>query len=649
MKSLRPLVLIFLISYLGHSQKAKVQSVVNNDYNSFAYVKTSDILLKVAENGYKSPELFEKLANSFYFNNKMEDATKWYSELINLKGDDVDSEVYFRYAQALKYIEKYEEADRWMQKFYDSNIYDSRGKAFISNVDYLSDIEQNVNKDLVLHNLNINTALSDFGTVQINNSIVFASTRGDGRIYKWNEQPYLDLYSAVKQNDSTYVQVKNFDSEINTKFHESTVTFTKDGKRVYFTRNNYYQNKYRKDDQNINRLKIFRATVKNDGSWGDIESLHFNSDNYSVAHPVFNAKGTKLYFASDMPGSIGESDIYVANVNKDGSVGNPINLGPSINTEGKETFPFINDKGDLFFATNGYPGLGGLDIHVIRDFENKFQNRSNDFEIKNIGPPINSPQDDFCYYENTQTKEGFITSNRPNGKGDDDIYSFKIYSCEQVVEGVVVDKISLELLPQAKVTLYNKFGELVNEMVVGNDAYFKFDVECNAEYLVRAEKEKYIPDEKRFTTPVKQQKLELEFTLTRNEHNLKPGDDLAKVLDIPIIYFDFDKYNIRYDAQVELQKVFEVMKQYPTMVVDIRSHTDCRGSYKYNEALSENRAKSTRRYLIKMGIAPDRLTAKGYGEYRLVNDCGCEGNVTVECSEEDHQLNRRSEFIIMKM
>ncbi|WP_345006792.1 OmpA family protein [Snuella lapsa] len=638
-------VLVFVTSFV-YAQKGRVRAM-ENDYENFAYVKTSDVLLRVAEKGYKSVNLFEKLANSFYFNNKMEEAVKWYGELMALN-EEVDPELYYRYAQALKYIERYEEADAWMQKFHELNTEDSRGKAFINNVDYLKIIENNTNDDIVLHNLSINSETSDFGTFQLNNQIVFASSRGNGRKYKWNEQPFLDLYSAEKEGDTTFTNVSNFDSNLNTKFHESTPTFTKDGKRVYFTRNNYYQGKYRKDDNNINRLKLFRATINDAGEWGNIKSIHFNSDEYSVAHPTLNPDGTRLYFASDMPGTIGQADLYVVDVNEDGSLGEPRNLGTEINTEGKETFPFMNDQGDLYFSSDGYPGLGGLDIYIIRDFEKLYQ-ENNELIKGNLAKPINSPQDDFGFFENLSTKQVFISSNRPNGKGDDDIYTFTIPECKQTVEGLVKDKINLELLPNSMVTLFDKQGQKIKEVVVGDDAYFNFSVDCETEYLVRAEKETYTPDEKRFTTPNKSQELKLELLLEKDEYELKVGDDLAKVLDIPIIYFDFDKYNIRYDATVELQKVLEVMTEYPTMIVDIRSHTDCRGSYKYNETLSDNRAKSTRQYLIEKGIEPERLTAKGYGEYELVNNCGCEPDNYSTCSEVEHQLNRRSEFIIVKI
>ncbi|WP_299339352.1 OmpA family protein [uncultured Psychroserpens sp.] len=636
------LALSFVFS-MGYSQRGKVRQA-NKEYDNLAYLKTSEILLEVANNGYKSVDLLQKLANSFYFNNQMEEAAKWYGELMAMD-ETLDPEYYFRYAQALKSIENYSESDKWMKKFAEADRSDLRGRAFKSTVDYLSMIDE-ASREFEVYNLEINSENSDFGTAQYQDQIIFASSRGGGKKYKWNEQPYLDLFSADKQENGTYGNVSELDSDINTKFHESSVAFTPDEKVMYFTRNNYFNKKYKNDEDGTNRLKLFKATLDEDGNWADIESVHFNSDDYSVAHPTINANGTKLYFASDMTGTLGASDIFEVDINQDGSLGDPVNLGPAVNTEGHETFPFVNSEGDLYMSSNGFSGLGGLDVFVIRDFENK-RELNQPMALENVGRPINSPMDDFGYFENLSTKEGFFTSNRDGGKGDDDIYSFTIPECEQVVEGTVKDKQTLELLPGAIVTIYDAEGNPLNQVTTGADATYKFEgLACEMEYLIRGQKETYASDEKRFTTPKKKQELVIELLLEKDEVELEPCADLAKILDIPIIYFDFDKFNIRYDAEVELQKVLAVMNKYPTITIDIRSHTDCRGPADYNNRLSENRAQSTRQYLIDKGVDADRLTAKGYGESRLVNDCGCEPTNNSDCSEAEHQLNRRSEFII---
>lgn len=634
-----------LIVTIGYAQKGKVRQA-KKEFDNLAYVKTSEILLEVAENGYKTVDLLQKLADSFYFNNQMEEAAKWYGELMTMN-ENVDPEYYFRYAQALKSVENYSESDKWMKKFYEADRSDLRGRAFASTVDYLAMIDE-ASRDFEIKNMEINTDVSDFGTTQYQDQLVFASARGGGKKYKWNEQPFLDLFTADKQEDGSYSGAKAYNDQVNSKFHESSATFTPDDQVMYFTRNNYYNKKYKNSEDGTNRLKIFKATLE-DGKWTNIESVHFNSDEYSVAHPVINLSGTKMYFASDMTGTLGKSDIFVVDINSDGTLGEPENIGASINTEGHESFPFINSEGDLYFSSNGFSGLGGLDVFVIREFE-KRRALNQQLILENVGRPINSPMDDFAYYENIATKEGFFTSNRDGGKGDDDIYSFIIPDCEQIVEGIVKDQETNELIVGAKVTLLDEEGTALNSQIVGTDGAYKFEkLECEKEYLIRIEADNYETIEERFTTPKKIQVLVINSLLNKDVKEITEGTDLAETLGIPIIYFDFDKYDIRYDAEVELQKVLAVMKQYPDMVVDIKSHTDCRARASYNERLSENRAQSTRDYLISKGIAAERLTAKGYGESQLVNDCGCEPTNESDCTEEQHQLNRRSEFIIVKM
>ncbi|AJR03397.1 OmpA family protein [Siansivirga zeaxanthinifaciens] len=629
-----------LIFVLGHAQEVKIERATRA-YNSFSYLKTIDILLDVANKGYKSVDLFKKLGDSFYFNNKMEEAAQWYGELMKLE-EPINSEYYFRYAIALKSLKNYAEADKWMLKFYESDQSDLRAKAFISNEDYLASIEAN-SKNLEVYNLDINSSVSDFGTEELDGKIIFASARGDGRKYNWNEQPFLDLYFAEKQNDGTFGNVKLFGEKINSKFHESSVTFSPDNKTIYFTRNNYFKNKFKRDDKGTNNLKIFRLSQE-DNKFKKIESLVINSDDYSVAHPTINKAGTKLYFASDMPGTLGQSDLFVVDIKPDGSLGTPINLGNKVNTEGQETFPFINSKGDLYFSSNGFMGLGGLDIFVIRDFENKFESQK-DLLVENIGKPINSSEDDFAYFENSDA--GFFSSNRPGGKGDDDIYSFKIVECNQIVEGFVKDKQTLELIPEANVTLFDEEGNKISNTQTKADGSYVFDnLKCNTKYLIRAEKTRYSTDEKRFETSSGVEKLRVDFLLDKDENEITVGTDLAKTLQIPIIYFDFDKSNIRSDAEVELQKVIAVLKKYPKMKIDVRSHTDSRATFEYNDALSNRRNKSTIKYIIEVGgIDAERLTGKGYGERNLVNKCS-DG---VKCTEAEHQLNRRSEFIITSM
>ncbi len=635
------LVFVFALAIKSYSQTAAIRKATK-EYEKFSYVKTSDILLEVANQGYKSVDLFQKLGNSFYFRNKMKEASKWYGELMAL-GETVDAEYSYRYAQSLKAIENYTESDKWMQNFIDKKTGDLRGRSFGAKRDYLSSIEV-LSENFAIENMAINSTLSDFGSNQYQDQFIFSSSRESGKLYKWNEQPFLELYSATKQKDGKYGNVEKFDDVINTKYHESTASFLSTDDIMYFTRNNYFNKRMKRDEEGVNRLQMFRAKLQQDKTWGDVEPIHFNSDAYSVAHPAVNIHGTKLYFASDMPDTLGNSDLYVVDINSDGTLGTPTNLGPLINTEDSETFPYVNSKGDLYYSSNGLTGLGGLDVYMIRGYEEKIKNHE-PFLVENVGRPINSPKDDFGYYENLGTHEGFFTSNRDGGKGDDDIYSFRIPDCLQDLEGIVFDENTKELITGAKVRLFDEAGKQVDEMIVGADGKYKFnDLICEKEYLVRVDKESYSTTEERIVmSDNRKQTLGLDLEIQLDEVAITEGTNLRDALSLNPIYFDYDKSKIRPDAEIELQKVIAVLKQYPDMKIDVRSHTDSRAESDYNEALSGRRNRATIKYIIQVGgIEARRLSGHGYGERELVNRCS-DG---IPCSDEEHQLNRRSDFII---
>ena len=381
-----------------------------------------------------------------------------------------------------------------------------------------------------------------------------------------------------------------------------------------------------------------------DGQWENITPLPFNSDSYQTAHPALTQDDKMLYFASDMDGTRGQSDLYRVKINDDGSFGTPENLGDAINTPGRETYPFINADNELYFASDGQPGLGGLDIFITKIPKDG----SLDFKkVLNVGEEANSPKDDFALIIDSKTKKGFLSSNRDGGQGSDDIYKFvetRPIWCEQLLYGVVTDEKTHEILPGAKLLLFDeKFKQLAETTSDKDGKYeFKENIECGSKYYVRASLDGYNTKESPVIIGKTDGKTELNIELEKSQKQVKVGDDIADVFGINLIYFDLDKWNIRPDAAIDLAKILDVLEQYPTMKLDIRSHTDCRASAAYNEKLSDRRAKSTRDWLISKGIDPNRLTAKGYGESQLVNKCS-DG---VQCTEAEHQLNRRSQFII---
>ncbi len=634
-----------LFVLMGYAQERKLEKA-DKKYDSYAFINAIEIYEEVAAEGYKSKELFEKLGNAYYFNADLINASKWYGELFKL-GEEVAPEYYFRYSQALKAEKRYAESDEKMQQFNKLTGSDIRANKFINTRNYLDQIEEQSGRFRIT-NLGVNSKYSDFApSFYLENNLVFSSARDTGVArrsnHKWNSRPFLDLYGAEVADNGSLSNVDKFSGKLNTKYHESTTVFTKDGNTMYFTRNNYYKGKYKKDRKGINKLKIFRATRDGD-RWTNIEELPFNSDLYSVAHPALSVDEKKLYFASDMPGTIGQSDLFVVDINDDGTFGEPKNLGKGINTEARENFPFVSQDNELYFSSDGHVGLGGLDIFVMQlDDEEQ--------TIYNVGEPVNSPVDDFSFIINTKTKKGYFASNREGGQGDDDIYSFIEtkpiqWTCEQEIAGVVKDDKTNEIIAGANVKLFDKDNKELDNTYSDEQGKFRFStiLDCNEVYFVRASKKDYNSAEALMPKQEEAGLREVTLLLEKEEIPFEIGDDLAVTLNIPIIYFDFDKANIRPDAAAELEKVVVVMKKYPTLKIDVRSHTDSRGRDAYNKKLSQRRNKSTLEYIISRGIDRSRLTGDGYGEERLVNKC----SNGVKCSEEEHQLNRRSEFIVVE-
>ncbi|WP_298221069.1 OmpA family protein, partial [Flavobacterium sp.] len=608
--------LITFLSVLAFQSYAQSTAEKKGDkqYSKYAYIDATQTYERIANKGYKSADMFLKLGNSYYFNADLAKAAKWYGEFFAMN-PEAQPEIYFRYAQSLKSIGDYKKADEVMTQFNKLASEDSRAKIFKSKQDYMNEIKANSGR-YEITDAGINSQYSDYGSAYSGTKLVFTSARDTGSLsqkkHKWTNQYFTNMYSASETPEGTLEAPEKFAKNVNSKFHEDTPVFTKDGNTMYFTRNNFNNGTKGKDANKITLLKIYKATLI-DNRWDKTTELPFNSDSYSVAHPMLSPDEKTLYFASDMPGTKGQSDLWKVAINGDGSFGTPVNLGDAINTEGKETFPMITDENELYFATDGHPGLGGLDIFMSR------MNADGTFQAPiNIGAPANSPQDDFAYLINTKTRKGFLSSNREGGKGFDDIYKFletRKLICEQELSGIVTDLETGEILANTKVTLFDEKFNKLEEVMSDDKGFYKFkSVECGKIYYVRAEKEKYDTKEQRITISKTTGKTDLPIQLEKTVKPVTVGDDLAKAFGIKIIYFDLDKWDIRPDAALELEKILDVMKQYPTMKIDVRSHTDSRQTFKYNEKLSDRRAKSTMAWLVKNGVEADRLVGKGYGE-----------------------------------
>jgi len=634
------IVLLSMLSFVTvFSQEGKINRA-DKSYKQLGFIKASEIYEKVANKGYRSVELFEKLGNTYYFNAKYKEAAKWYKELFTL--DSSVAPVYYRrYAQSLKAVGE----DVASKRMFDAYVKRSENvsNSTLTTADYLKMIADNSGR-YTLEHLSINTDGIDFGGHVQDGKLIYASTRDTGTFAKrkssWDGLTFLDLYEVSVDSSGFYGSAVKIKGDVNTRFHESSGCITRDGKTLYFTRNNTTPG-MQKEKKAIQHLKIYRATFI-DEKWTQIEDLSINGDHYSTAHPVLSPTEDKLYFVSDRPEAIGATDIFYANIHADGTLGRVENMGNTINTHGRESFPFISDRNELYFSSDGHFGLGGYDVFYIQ--------LSADQEVAegsllNVGRPMNSAMDDVAFSIHTPTHKGYISSNRAGGFGYDDIYSFTETKdirdlIQAEIHGTIIDKSTQEPIANGTVALYDADGTLFTSVVTDANGYYTVTTDRFMSYSIRASKEGYSTDESYSEKGMESQ--EINFELERDLYALIEGGDLAKMLGIEEIYFDFDKWNIRSDAEVELQKVLAVMEQYPKLFITINSHTDSRGNAHYNLLLSEKRAQSTKQYLLNHGIDNGRLSAKGYGESKLINQC----RNGVQCTEEAHQLNRRSEFII---
>lgn len=628
-------------------------------------------------------EVVSNLANAYYYTNDLKNAERWYRFLLKNYSADFGDDYYFKYMHSLKAIGKYEEANALTRSRIELNGKTDEVTAFDKQVAILENIAALGNR-FEIKNLEINTKYSDFGAVKKGSDLIYASPRKNSKVYKWNNENYLDLYvipiENVKKGDSI---TKDFSNSINTKMHESNAVFTKDGKKMYFTRNNFNNGKKGKDQKKVSHLQIFSADFE-DGEWKNIKSLPFNSDDYSTEHPALSPDEQTLYFASDMPGSLGSFDIFSVDINE-GKFGTPVNLGSDINTIHKEQFPFISKDNKLYFSSDGLMGFGSLDVFVSDKIKGQFS------KPINIGFPVNSEYDDFAFTIDPDIKEGYFSSNRIGGKGNDDIYQLNeikplvIEDCKQLISGVITDEITKLPLVGALVVLQNSEKVEIQRKVTTADGKFLFDAACETAYTVLASKENYTDNfrnlklskernknndasmalksveaiKKEQEIALQQKKKEEEATkqkekelaevnkkkriekLLADEKDVVRDKDRLLIKTEPI-YFDYDLWYIRKESKPILNKVIALMKKYPDMVVEIGSHTDVRGNNKYNLDLSDKRAASTREYFIEQGIPNSRIFSRGYGETVQIVKCVPEES----CSEEQHELNRRSEFVI---
>ncbi|MEP5341107.1 MAG: OmpA family protein [Algibacter sp.] len=631
--------LIICIAFLAANAFAQqgLQKKADNLFNKFSFVKASEVYQELINNDFNTDYATRQLADCYAYMRNPESAVEYYKQAVTQ--ENIPVEYYYRYAQSLRGIKDYKGSRDWMKKFKDTGGVLNTDE-LSKDADFITSV-YNAKQHYFLKDVKFNSNLSDFGAYEHDKKIYFASSADAGvstkHIYGWNDQPFLDVYAIDKGSDTIIHHKSKIKGDINSTYHDGPLTISKDGKTMYFCRNNLDKNGLIKDQEGISNLKIYKSTLV-EGEWTNIEELSFNSDDYSTGHPSLSNDGTKLYFASDMPGGLGGSDIYVVDINKDGSFGVPRNLGAVVNTDKNELFPFINNEDVLFFSSDGHLGLGLLDIFgTVSDSNNTI------VSILNLGVPVNSNKDDFSFFMNDDGLSGYIASNRDGGVGDDDIYTYD-HIPQLIIEGVVSDPVTNEPIANAIVTLLDQDSNQIVVLESDENGHYEINIDRDTDYIVNVKKEDY----EESTIPVTSKGVDNKVTSITADIVLNPIPEVIEpITELYPIYFDFNKSAIREDGTVELDRIVGLMMTtYPNMVIKIESHTDSRGSAKYNYKLSVERANSTYKYLVSKGVDASRITEyNGYGEEKLANKC----DGTINCTEEQHQLNRRTQFIVIKM
>ena len=618
---------IYLLLLVFISQIMLAQKNATNKADKLFAEKAYLEAAKLYENLKPTQGILQNLGDCYYFNNQMSFAEKPYANLISNYKDSVKPEYYFKYAHVLHGIDKAERADEFMSKFRGFNVNTKKFKEHLNSI---------VPYNYTVKKISTNST-GDFGISFFGDKLIFASLRNTSSpTYKWNEKPYLDLFEATLSKDGKIDKVKPFSKTINTKTHESSAVFTKDKKTMYFDRTN--DKRVVVGEELFASVKIFKAQFENN-EWANIIEMPFSSDQFSTQHPCLSPDEKKLYFSSDRPGSFGSFDIYYVDINEDGTFGEPVNLGNNINSKHRDQFPFVDTDNTLYFASDGHQGMGGLDVFMA--------NKYNEVYAKpiNLGETINSGTDDFSFVIKEGDSIGYFSSNRDGG---DNLYTFVKSENERkfTVEGFVKDLHTKELLPGTIVTLYDDEEKLIGQLVVGADANYVFNTEPNKKYKIFAERDLYVTKTIDFETKddgVVRYNIELEIeSYLDAEKRLVKKDDGLVYLPLENIYFDYDKWDIKPEAERILDELVDLMMKHPRMEVELGAHTDSRASDIYNLRLSSKRANNVLEYLVNNGIDKKRLKPKGYGKRKQLINCGN------NCSEAEHAVNRRCEFIILK-
>ncbi len=616
-------------SYQLELDKAEL-AYQSKKYNTAALL-FQKVYPKVKQEEEKQKILY-KIADSYRNSNNFKQALKWYEEVVNSKYPDPF--ILFSYGQLLKNFERYDEANR---AFYDYSFEipeDIKGKQAMQSCAAAAEWKANPLKFKVENLSIINSDQSDYAPFISAKGLYFSSTRKEAQgneVFEWTGQKYCDIFLA--NLNSAGLSKPTPIKTLNTNYNEGVTWLDSSETMVLFTQCNG------KDGAGL-FCKVLVSYFQN-GVWVEPKPLPINSDSFSIGHPAFTSDGKRLYFSSNMPGGFGNKDIWYTDYNavKD-TWSTPVNLGPNVNSPEDELFPFVDEDGTIYYASKGFIGMGGLDLFKTADSANTFK------VCQNLQSPINSGADDFgiSFVKTARREAGkpfaYFTSNREGGIGDDDIYSLSEKPVIVLVKGTVTERETKNPLGGALVQTVTLNGQTLWRIKTNEKGAFSAELPLNEINTISASLDKYLSSSPRICETkgiLKDTVIEIDFIL-----DLIPATDVE--LTMEGILYDLDKWNIREDAAKVLDSMALILKANSNLVVELASHTDSRAPAPYNLELSNKRAKSCVDYLISKGIAKDRLVPVGYGETKLINDCSDE----VDCSEEEHQQNRRTTIKVIR-
>lgn len=611
-------------------------------YSKYEYANAAILYEQLANTKKPRLEYLERLADSYAKMKDYSSAALWYARVV--QHADSSPEHLLRYGEVLKSQGKYTEAREQFEEYAVKTGDGKRVSVLLAGCDSALVWMSSPTPHVLRNEQDVNTPLSEFSVFPYGDKVYYTGEPGEGgmgREYGWTGNAFLRIYTADRSDGNGLTHAAVAGEHLNNElYHVGPVAIDRESNALYVTRTYPGQNLDRTRENSkrfhTHKLELYIHTFEED-RWVLTPFAYNNVQAYSLGHAALSLDGSILYFVSDMPGGYGGTDIWYSEKQDDGGWGVPQNAGAVINSAGNELFPTVGPENTLYYSSDGFAGMGGLDIFRSVGSEDSWS------VPENLKYPVNSPGDDFAYVEFRDSDleiTGYLSSNRSGGVGGDDIYSFSLEKPRIVIilMGVAMDKSTGEGLPSTSLVLHGGEGEVVAHTSSAIDGTFGFVLDVDKTYRVLASKEGYHSDSAEVSTVgiIKSDTLKVTLML---EPEFKVGD----TFELENIYYDFDKHNIRADAALVLDELAETLKKYPTLRIELSSHTDCRGSHAYNERLSQRRAQSAVDYLVSRGISSDRMVAQGYGERRLVNHC----RDGVSCSRADHQANRRTEVTVL--